>query len=111
MPPTHDGSFSSKTWDSSTTLEFITLMLAIPGTLVALVTLWIVLSQNFRERVHYLALTTFPYQQPLIRRRGTDRSDTEFYDGFQERYRELHGEVSSEREQWAEEMTDLSSRR
>lgn len=39
---------------------------------------------------------------------STDQSNARAIDWFQHHYHELQGEVSSEREQWEEEMTDLS---
>ncbi|EAT77135.1 hypothetical protein SNOG_15470 [Parastagonospora nodorum SN15] len=105
MAPAQSKNTGESTWDPSRVVEVIALLLTVPGAIAALATLWIIHRQRQRkERVRHNAVQ----RHPPINGWSSDQSNARIIDWFQHHYDELQGEMSSEREQWEEEMKDFS---
>ena len=117
-------------WDSNTTIQFVALVLAIPGAVAAVATLWMLC---LRRRFQHQGMQAFKTISTLvitgilasyIRRlynqdsenslAATSNAEPEDHlnarraaDWFQDQYIHLQRTVSAEREEWAEEMDVL----
>ncbi|KAH7079772.1 hypothetical protein FB567DRAFT_631530 [Paraphoma chrysanthemicola] len=106
MAPVKSGT-SDDSWETGTTIELIALFLTVPGALAALVTLWLILRprrQPVGDRLRDI-LRGLSWGRPsLVRPVTIAATNAEVIDWFQNHYRILQGEISNERQQWAEEM-------
>ncbi|KAF2245977.1 hypothetical protein BU26DRAFT_567492 [Trematosphaeria pertusa] len=94
--------------DSDNIVELIALVLAIPGAIAALATLWILLTRRrYRPRGHIDAIPGRDLENTAASRprdANDELTTRRAADWFQDQYIHLHREVTAERQEWAEEM-------
>jgi hypothetical protein len=129
MAPISDSSSLAGGWEPGTVIELIALILTAPGAVVALITLWVIRTQlrssirgqsshtiyALHTNVHLTGYfqnlpTCLPVlynRSRLVRHQAQSDADAQAVGWFREHYLELHGEIASERQQWAEEPLRL----